>query len=144
MGNVLQRVLTLEQTDVAMQTTDKNLQSSIDTNKTDLENTISSTKNFLQSYLETSVSNLQGAIDNLSTTAAQTYVPKSEFDAFKAGVIWCADGNVCKIPSQATGVQIGEFIIKASGQQACLQNNKVGFCVDESGSVSQINPSSSS
>lgn len=99
--------------------------------------------------LQNSTQNLTTQINDNVTFNSQTYATKSELDAkaslsdlekLKASVIWCADGNICKMPPSAAGVQIGAYLITTNNDQSqtCIQNENIGFCLDRKGTLSEI------
>jgi hypothetical protein len=99
--------------------------------------------------LQQSTQDLSTQMNETTTFNSQTYATKSELDTkaslsdlekLKNSVIWCADGNVCKMPPSAAGVQIGAYLITTNqdNSQTCIQNETIGFCLDRAGTLSEI------
>lgn len=64
--------------------------------------------------------------------------PDLSLYAVKSSTMWCATGELCKVPSTSPGLQIGTYSIKPDtiNKRICLYNNNVGnFCIDDNGMI---------
>jgi hypothetical protein len=59
------------------------------------------------------------------------YTKQEVDDKMKTMTIWCADGELCKLPINTNGIQIGNYKLKSDNNKLCVSDlENVTYCFD--------------
>jgi hypothetical protein len=44
--------------------------------------------------------------------------------------VWCADGQLCQLPPNSSGIKFGDYTLQTIDKQLCLSHSNGTFCFD--------------
>ena len=68
-------------------------------------------------------------IKNLNTAYTKQEVD-TKFADLKKEYVWCADGQMCKVPDASNGLSIGGYSIMKNDSKLCLKFGEKSYCFD--------------
>jgi len=54
----------------------------------------------------------------------------TKFSDLKKEYVWCADGQLCKVPDTSNGFSIGGYSIAKKDTKLCLKFGEKSYCFD--------------
>ena len=76
-------------------------------------------------------------VDTKFATAYTKQEVDTKFADLKKEYVWCADGQMCKVPDASNGLSIGGYSIMKNDTKLCLKFGEKSYCFDGN-TVSQL------
>ena len=69
-------------------------------------------------------------VDTKFATAYTKQEVDTKFADLKKEYVWCADGQMCKVPDASNGLSIGGYSIMKNDSKLCLKFGEKSYCFD--------------
>jgi hypothetical protein len=69
-------------------------------------------------------------VDTKFATAYTKQEVDTKFSDLKKEYVWCADGQLCKVPDASNGLSIGGYSIAKKDTKLCLKFGEKSYCFD--------------